>query len=224
MSGEPLIAHPNDAASLAVENLLQRENRRLTIYEALERPARTRSATVALSIISDLAALKAKVANTSLHLPLISGGLSGLEAVEFAKPPDGDTSESDDYELPPHLQPVPKDDGIASPPKGETPPFSDDSGFSADAVDFKNTHWYYLDDGQESERYSDEAENAWIKADREECSKGARLRFYEVFENVKNESISAVCEEYQTPIPDHYDPSPMRCEFGRFNHVLCRTC
>lgn len=222
--GEPLIAHPNAAASLAGSDLLRHENKGLTIYEALERPARTRSATIALSIVSDLAAFKRKTASISLSLPQILRGSLDLEAAEFAKPPDEDVFEEEEYELPSHLQPIPMDDGIASPPEGETPPCFDDSDFSPDAVDFKNTHWYYLDDGAESENYSDEAENAWIKADREECSKGARPRLYEAFDNVKNESVLTVCEEYQTPVPDHYDPSPISCKSSlAFNRVLYRT-
>ena len=98
------------------------------------------------------------------------------------------TPDTDGPELPPELQPVLQETGLPGPSEDLSGIVRYGSDVDRDALDLKNVPDFDPDQDGEAQFYINDAINAWIKADQEECAKGANPRLYKSLDISKDQS------------------------------------
>ena len=211
VSAKPFALHPSAPASMAINNLLKEANQQLQMYDVMQDHTQRRLPRLALSLIDDLAKVKegAHMLQSLPQQPKDSTD-DASETRGRSESPREETSDNDGPELPPELQPILQDDGFSPLPDGEEAIWDNsDTPHDYDAFDLKNTPDFDPDQDHEAEFYTNDIVDAWIKADEEECTKGAKPRLYERM-NIPNETKSTIySKNYDTsPINRGYSSSP----------------
>ena len=142
VSAKPLALHPNASATMAINNLLRGANRQLQIYDVMQRRTQSCPPSLALSLIDDLVKVKEEGAHSLQSLPQLPKDSihDESETRGRSESPQEGTSDNDELELPPELQPILQDDGFTPLPDGEEATWDDsDTPPDYDALDLENT-------------------------------------------------------------------------------------
>lgn len=209
---KPIVTHPNDPATSAIAEFMKNNKAHLDFYRPAQQPsARTKyTAVIGLSIIDDFGRMKIQANKILRAWPPVPADKVDIDAIEYLnRPPELDDEEDDPIELPEHLQPTAMDDGIPSSPAGwesriqERPWYETSAAF--DECDGKNCEDFDPDQDPELEYFSDDAIAAWTKAAIDECTEGAKPRFYEALDITKEEPSYVYSEDY--------DSQPVTCKW-----------
>ena len=210
VSAKPLALHPSAPAVMAINNLLKGADRQLQMYDVLERHTQGRPPRLALSLIDDLTKVKKEGAHKLQSLPQQPKDSidDEFETRGMSESPQEETSDNDGPELPPELQPVLQDDGFPLLPDDEEAIWDgEEPGNDYDGFDLKNCPDFDPYQDYESEFYTNDIIDAWIKADEEECANGAKPRLYERM-NIPNEAQCIYSKDYDaSPINRRCSPS-----------------
>ncbi len=197
VSSRPLDLHPNAPASLAVKKVMRETTRQLQLYDIIYYRSQTAPRGLALSLFDDLAKTRTQAAQLHPLPPQSRDSIDAeLEAEAYHEPPVEETPDGPD--LPPELQPVLMPSGLPDPPDDESEIINDGYDFDFDGLDLKNLPDYdpYYD--HEMDFFTDDAVNAWIKADQDECAKGAVLRLYESIDIPNDNPAPTYSEAHET--------------------------
>ena len=199
-----LAAHPSASASLALLDFVKANKSQLTFYDYQHLVKLGRPAGVILAIVDQYSEVKDQATNQLQPLPPVSEDAADDEELEPIEPTDpSDDEELEEVELPEEQgaqlmeddSPDEWDNDWGDQWKAGYPDDHDDQ------IDAKNIPSFDPDLDPEKEWFSDDAVNAWVKADWDECRKGAKPRFYERFDG----------ENIEGPESNEYNPSPLTC-------------
>ncbi|KAL8678598.1 MAG: hypothetical protein Q9186_005061 [Xanthomendoza sp. 1 TL-2023] len=188
-SARSLGHQPNAPTAIAIKELLMRQKRELQPYIVMQYGKRNDPAGLALSLLTDLTALRRSSINSLAPLPPLpvsiiidvwhdelSVMISNL-VDDVAKCNEID----EDYELPPEFRPVKMDDGFPQLPDDyneddicwDTGEFTD-----WDSQDLKNAPDFDPDQDPEKEFFTYDV-HTWVRADEHESLRGVKPRVYE---------------------------------------------
>ncbi|KAL8913115.1 MAG: hypothetical protein Q9171_002009 [Xanthocarpia ochracea] len=196
ISAKALVAHPSASASLAVLDFVKANRSQLTFYDYQHLVKLGRPAGVILAIVDQYSEVKDQATNQLQPLPPVPENAADDEELEPLEPTDPEA------ELPEEQRAQLMDDGLPERPDDEWDEVYDDYE-AYDEEDVKNTDSFDPDQDPEKKWFSDNAVNTWVKADWDECRKGAKPRFYERFDVEKTGPIDArshpsYYKEYET--------------------------
>jgi len=179
VSSKPLDLHPNAPATKAINKLMKATTGQLQMYDVIYNRKQTRSRGLTLFLIVDFANTERQSAQLQPLPPQTRESIDSENKAEaYDEPPAEETPDTDSPELPPELQPVLQESGLPGPSKDLSGTVHYGSDFDLDALDLKNAPDFDPDQDGEAQFYVNDAINAWIKADHEECAEGAKLRLY----------------------------------------------
>ncbi|KAL8856313.1 MAG: hypothetical protein Q9178_007077 [Gyalolechia marmorata] len=212
VSAKALVAHPSASASSALLDFVKANKSQLTFYDYQHLVKLGRPAGLILAIVDQYSEVKDQATNQLQPLPPVPENAADDEELE---PIEEEPSIDSDVDLPEEQDVQLMDD--------EVDEWVEDCGDQWEAdypddhddqIDAKNIAKFDPDLDPEKEFFSDDAVNAWVKADWDECRKGAKPRFYERFD----------VENIEGPLSREYDkeyvPSPLTSSSPLGPHLL----
>ena len=200
VSSKPLDLHPNSPASKTVKKLMKEITGYLQTYDVIYDDKESRPRGLALSLIVDFASTERQLAHMQPFPAQTRESIDAENKSEaYDEPLVEDPPDLEEVELPPELQPVLMESGLPrlSGPVSDIKVYSPD--FDPDALDYKNLpNFDPVEDG-EAEFYTDDAITAWIKADQEECARGAKPRLYKSIDMTNDPSGGSNPTEHSEP-------------------------
>lgn len=205
VSARPIAVHAQSSAVSAIKHLVSSKQGKLRLYDVwqLESPAPLSG--LALAFVNDLPTFKSKAASALQALPQVprcvitndaavrANFAEAIKAREVAEKKERESLP--DPIVPPELRPVLQESGLPQLPDDydlDTLIWDDDDESDCgDSGDVKNTDDFDPDQDPEAEFYTEHVD-AWMKADVEDCVRGAKPRFYSHLEvGVPNDNASA---------------------------------
>ncbi len=197
-----MTVHVQSSAVSVIKHLVRGKQGKLRFYDVLQVESPAPLSGLALAFVNDLPTFKSKAASVLQALPQVPRDVitndaavranfaEAIKAREVAE--QKELWNSPTRSLPPELRPVLQESDLPQLPDDYDPDTliwdDDDHG---DDGDFKNTDDFDPDQDPEAEFYTEHVD-AWMKADIEDCVRGANPRIYSHLElGVANDSASA---------------------------------
>ena len=202
VSARSFALHAQSSAVSTIKHLVRGKQGKLRLYDVLQLDSPAPLSGLALAFVNDLPTFKSQVASVSKALPKVPRDVITNDAAVRANFAEAirarEVVEKKELEsspapcLPPESQPALQESGLPQLPDNHDPETliwdDDDHG---DDGDVKNTEDFDPDQDPEAEFYG-ECVDAWMKADIEDCIRGAKPRFYSQLEvGITNVNASA---------------------------------
>lgn len=205
VSARPFAVHAQSSVVSAIKHLVRGKQGKLRLYDVLQLESPAPLSGLALAFVNDLPTLKSKAASVLQALPQVlrdvitndaavrANFAEAIKAREVAEKKELESSPGPF--LPPELQPVLQESGLPQLPDDHDPDTliwdDDDQSDFGDDGDVKNTEDFDPDQDPEAEFYTEHVD-AWMKADIEDCVRGAKPRLYSHLEvGVASDNASA---------------------------------
>ena len=198
VSTKPLDLYPNAPATIAIKKLMI--SRQLQLYDVIYSQTKTRPRGLALSLVDSIKSIP-QLDQLQVLPPQTEESIDAENKAEaYDAPLEEDQPDTDGPTLPPELRPVLQESGLPGPGGDMSTIITDTGDYDHDALDMKNLPDFDPDQDGEAEFYTNDAINAWIKTDQEECAKGAKPILFEklniVMKNMPSEGDVEVQSEF----------------------------
>lgn len=205
VSARPFAVHAQSSAVSAIKYLVRGKQGKLRLYDVLQLESPAPLSGLALAFVNDLPTFKSKAASVLQALPQVPRDVITNDAAVRANFAEAikarEVAEKKELEsspgpfLPPELQPVLQESDLPQLPDDHDPDTliwdDDDQSDFGDDGDVKNTEDFDPDQDPEAEFYTEHVD-AWMKADIEDCVRGAKPRLYSHLEvGVASDNASA---------------------------------